>query len=287
MQVKLKVGNVRIKINIERNIYMTSNIQKHIYDGDYDVNVNITWNKTLSYLPRAENYLGEDLLTEYYKDKNTYYCLTKAGNSKYLMQTSYKENDNHFYVQINDDQFEGSISRIEKILGYLPLKEILLRHDNYLCHSSQIIVNNKGIVFIGPSGIGKTTQSKLWKKYKHADIECNDRTVLFKKDDGWLTTGFITDGSEPIQSININRLAAIVILNQAKENDIQRLGLSDSFSKIIPNIIYDYWNSKAYEKVANMILDIYQDIPVYVLNCRKDATAVECLYDQLRKDGIL
>lgn len=49
-------------------------------------------------------------------------------------------------------------------------------------HAAQITYQETGILFAGPSGAGKTTQAKLWERFRNARIICNDRTLLRKQD---------------------------------------------------------------------------------------------------------
>ena len=44
-------------------------------------------------------------------------------------------------------------------------------------HSSLIRSHGEGLMFIGPSGIGKTTQAELWHAYRNADIINGDMVL--------------------------------------------------------------------------------------------------------------
>ena len=57
------------------------------------------------------------------------------------------------------------------LLSHLSISSVLEMH------ASLIARNEIGIMFIGPSGIGKTTQAELWKKYREAQIINGDRGI--------------------------------------------------------------------------------------------------------------
>lgn len=56
-------------------------------------------------------------------------------------------------------------------------------------HSSLISYQGNGILFLGPSGIGKTTQAELWSKYRDALIINGDIVFVQETPDAFLGWG--------------------------------------------------------------------------------------------------
>lgn len=136
---------------------------------------------------------------------------------------------------------------------------------------------------MGPSGIGKTTQAKLWKTFRPAQIICNDRTLIRNGQ----TYGYPVDGSEPVISGETFSLGALVVLEQAPDNQIRQLKPREALLRLMPQVVYDQWNHDAVTAATQQILDLIQQYPVYLLSCTPTQNAVTCLEQQLTKDGVL
>ena len=66
-------------------------------------------------------------------------------------------------------------------------------------HSSLIDYRGKGVLFLGPSGIGKTTQAELWNQYRETRIINGDVVFVQKTREnflGWGTPWHFKAGSK-------------------------------------------------------------------------------------------
>lgn len=169
----------------------------------------------------------------------------------------------------------------------MPIREIFLHFHTIFLHASQISYKGTGILFTAPSGIGKSTQAKLWKKYRSAEIVCNDRTLLQKDSEDWFTYGYPIDGSEPVRSSQINRLGCVILLNQGTMNEARRLRPAKAISLLMRQVVMDCWNGSA--RVGNMglLAELTEDIPVYLLTCTPDERAVQVLETKLIEEGVI
>ena len=100
------------------------------------------------------------------------------------------------------------------------------------------------------------------------------------------TSNYIIDGSSPVETIRTLPLAAIVVLGQAPDNSIRRLRPSKALRLLTEQTVLDAWDPVSAERVADFWMDLFGQIPVYELRCTPDENAVQCLQDQLIKDGI-
>lgn len=64
-------------------------------------------------------------------------------------------------------------------------------------HSSLIDYQGHGLMFLGPSGIGKTTQAELWNQYRDALIINGDIVFVQETEEAFLGWGTPWHGSSP------------------------------------------------------------------------------------------
>ena len=112
---------------------------------------------------------------------------------------------------------------------------------------------------------------------------CNARALVCKGK----TYGCPMDGSEPVISEKVHSLGAVVLLAQGKTNEIKRLKASLALPRMMEQLVFDTWDSHQKEIQIELLLEVLEKIPVYLLSCTPDEGAVICLQQQLKKDRVL
>lgn len=252
-----------------------------INEETFDVNIKIVCKKEKEVRPQMKK-SGEDLLLEYYQNEEQMMCLAKGGMGTYLSTTIC---DSSFWDVECTLHFmpDESMKVMGSLLRLLPIGAILQKKGVAFFHASQIAVDGKGIVFTAPSGTGKTTQAKLWKKFRDAEIICNDRTLIRNGQ----TYGYPVDGSEPVYSGEVHQLGAIVLLEQGKKDVVQRLSGKDTLVKLLPQLILAAWSGDARVLAIEQLIVLADRYPVYLFRCTPTESAVVCLEQQLKIDGVL
>ncbi|MCD8357198.1 MAG: hypothetical protein LUE11_11610 [Clostridia bacterium] len=288
MEIKLKLGDLLFRVISERDLIVNPELNNYISSSFAapDITVHVLWDWRNIKLP-STNLLGQDLLLHYYEEDGICFCMTRGGPKGYISCTSYTPDFTQIICTINEKAYPMLPNTLGNILRMLPIRAIFLYFHTLFLHASQVSYRGKGVLFSAPSGIGKTTQARLWQKYRHAEVICNDRTLLRKTDGIWLTYGYPLDGSEPIRSTQINQLGCIVLLEQAKQNHIQLLRPSKALSLLMEQTVMDCWSSTARTQTMELILSLLADIPVYLLSCTPDERAVECLENMLLKEEVI
>lgn len=167
--------------------------------------------------------------------------------------------------------------------------EAMLIHQNRLClHAACVDTPLGGILFSGPSGIGKSTQADLWHVYRGAKHINGDRPILSKDIGGnWLAWGSPYAGSSGHHVNESCPVTAIVMLQQAKSCSLQRLSLPEAFRAVWSGLTVHSWDKTCVEKASDLTVDLISTIPVFVFSCTPDLDAVEYLEQELRKECCL
>lgn len=156
-------------------------------------------------------------------------------------------------------------------------------HRMIQIHSSMIKYQNQGILFLGPSGIGKTTQAELWNQYRNAQIINGDMNFVQQTEDGFIGWGTPWHGSSPYCENTSVRVHSLIVLQQANENRIRKLEGFEMVRAVKDNIIYPTWLEDGVERCLDVLDKLLKNIPVYLLECRPDEDAVILVEDIVLK----
>lgn len=169
--------------------------------------------------------------------------------------------------------FDGHIQDTYKLLNALLLTHLSTRHAIEL-HSSLVDIHGKGIMFLGPSGIGKTTQAELWMKYRDAEIINGDMVFVKQESDRFLGCGSPWHGSSPYCLNKQVPLSALIVLKQSNGNSIRRLTGFEMVSSVMSSVFFPTWYKEGHEAVCKTFDALLRSVPVYELSCRPDEEAV-------------
>ena len=166
--------------------------------------------------------------------------------------------------------------------------EAMLVHQNRLClHAACVDTPLGGILFSGPSGIGKSTQANLWHTHRGAKHINGDRPILSKDGGKWFAWGSPYAGSSRCHVNERCSVTAIVILQQAKTCRLQRLSLPEAFRAVWSGLTVHTWDKTFVEKAFDRTMDLIGTVPVFMFQCTPDLLAVEYLEQELRKERCL
>ncbi|MCG7853642.1 MAG: hypothetical protein MIO92_14075, partial [Methanosarcinaceae archaeon] len=163
----------------------------------------------------------------------------------------------------------------------LLLAQVLADRNGCYFHSSGLIFQGKGILLMGHSGAGKSTATTLLRD--QAEILCDDRIILRKHEDIFRIYGTWNHGEIPLISARSAPLKAIYFLEKARKNSVSRIENSLDITRellsfvIKPTISADWWT-----KTIDLIDEIVNQVPCYVLRFKKNAPLAELLRDSLK-----
>ena len=160
------------------------------------------------------------------------------------------------------------------------LNTILLHQRGLIFHASYIVSNGRAILFTAPSRTGKSTQAELWRKFRNAHVVNGDKAGVTLRGQP-MAHGVPFSGTSGICENVSAPLAGIVVLSQAKENTVRRLGPSQAVAALCPNVFVDQAIAEEWALALQLLLDVAASVPVYALACTPDARAVETLEQAL------
>lgn len=209
---------------------------------------------------------------------------TSFGESR-LLGIKGKDTFYACYHEISEGQAEVFLSmheisglHIDPVFSSMfALERHMIKRDSLILHCAYTVYQGKAILFSAPSGIGKSTQAELWRRYRGSRIVNGDRALLRKIDGAWSACGWPVCGSSDICEAEDTPLYTIVMLRQGETNYIERLSPIQTFTQLYAQTTINQWNPAFVQRAMELIEDLIGQVPVYQLTCNMTEDAVKCL----------
>lgn len=148
-------------------------------------------------------------------------------------------------------------------------------HQTVAIHTSTIQYDGKAVLFLGESGTGKSTHTRLWRENIEGAVLLNDDSPIIRIIDGkpWVF-GSPWSGKTPCYKNESYPLVACVRLSQAPYNRIKKLNVAQGYASLHPSCPPDFaYEESLYDPISEVLSNLLSQVPVYHLACLPDADA--------------
>ena len=238
----------------------------------------------------------------------------------YLFATRYHAYDDH-PLQIwvpqgaNKACVHGNLDHnLLRFACWIAFGILIAPHKAVAIHTSAIVFRDKAVLFLGESGTGKSTHTRLWREHIPGAELLNDDSPIVRivqtadadpicgavqnpanapaaaaeiPDASAATTGAPVkpqamvfgapwSGKTPCYRNVCQPIRAIVRLSQAPHNRIRRLRAIEAIGALLPSCPPSFAHDETLEDaVCATVSAVVAQVPVYHLECRPDAAAAE------------
>ena len=227
--------------------------------------------------PRGDLIYDPGSLWKMYREGPDYYAaLTyqsegQAAQAQSLLRANPAWNDLTLTEQRAGAQWQ---SLLNIGAGELILRTAILFTGGLVFHSSALDDNGQGIVFIGHSGAGKSTQVDLWSQEPGVIAMNDDRIAVRMEADGPMCYGTPWGGTADIARNHAAPLAALIVLEQASENAIQPVAPAAAASLLAARAFLPYWDPALMQRALANLNAILAHVPIYRLRCRPERAVI-------------
>ena len=152
-------------------------------------------------------------------------------------------------------------------------------------HSSTIVYNNQAIMFLGESGTGKSTHTRLWREnIEGATLLNDDSPFIGFSGKQPMVYGSPWSGKTPCYKDEKYPLRAIVRLSQAPHNRIRRLKGAEAIGALLPSLPPAFaYDGRLKELMFDILSGVLSKAEIYHLECLPNADAARLVQETLFK----
>ncbi|MCL1669416.1 hypothetical protein M2T82_15225 [Elizabethkingia ursingii] len=222
----------------------------------------------------------------------------EESSENYITSVQSEEKSREWKMLSTKDFSQSTIYVLEEelyttsILSWLLMVafgQAMLKYNTVLFHASVIEKNGKGYAFLGKSGTGKSTHSRLWLKYIPDTKLLNDDNpaVRIMEDESVMIYGTPWSGKTPCYRNVGVLLEGLVRLRQAPENQWKKVSGKEALLSVLPSCTAIRWNRNLFDKMLNSLEKIISRVYVGQLSCLPDQNAAYLCSQELIKNNKL
>ena len=226
--------------------------------------------------------LGE--LKECLNDEPPYFWMF-ARDERYDFGFSYTKSHPDCILKSSQDYKEAVVyvqtSRAERLTRFALDNALMLMYaartiaeGTLLIHASVVMNAGEGFVFLGRSGTGKSTHSRLWLENVEGSQLLNDDNPVIRTVDGLVKVyGSPWSGKTPCYINADVPLKGIVRLSQAPFNKISRHTPLAAYASLSPACSCMRWDRNATDALHRAVESVIMSVSGWHLECLPDADA--------------
>lgn len=225
---------------------------------------------------------------------HTFISIQKTVSGEWLFSFSVTSKEPVCARMLTGGNFtSSSIELIDKSMGLFAINSVLMLlfaltsapYQTLEFHSSTIINDGHAYLFLGKSGTGKSTHSRLWLEHVEGSELLNDDNPIIRIHENGtvMAYGSPWSGKTPCYNNLSAPIGAIVRIQQYPENDIRRMNEFNSYASIYAACSRFRAVKDIAEGQHKAMEAIVSRIPCFLLRCRPDKEAATLCAHEARE----
>lgn len=194
-----------------------------------------------------------------------------------MMMKSFREAT--LWLNDKDPYYDFVIDSMARIY----FSQYVVSRDGFILHASVVELDGKGFIFMGESGIGKSTHSRLWMEtFGNCSLLNDDCPLIMAQADGDFTVaGTPWSGKTPCYRNKVCKVGGIARLRQAPTNSFIPLDGIEAFVGFIPGMSVMTAAQELYSDAVSTALKLLGSVRFGILECHPDRESAELNYRSL------
>jgi len=278
------VGGVSLTLSGDscQQLLLGSDLEKfRVAICESDIDVSVEWCERLSSLPNEQIFNSGAIWTLSHDDSDFVFDFT----CPVLGVHPYKRLrvDRKFrkaQLALNRELLPDDVCPLE-----YPADELLI--TNYLASGLGIEVHGCGLVdaqaggqlFLGHSGAGKSTTTRVWETFRNPKILSDDRIILRLHDGELWMYGTPWHGEAAFAAPGKAKLSRIFILQHGSRNEMRALPPAHAVGEIFARSFPPFHSATGLERTLEFIHRVLEVVPTYEFQFVPDRSAVKAVIE--------
>ena len=230
-------------------------------------------------------------LFDLYWDIETRYEKTRFFLKDYIYPSEMRADIN---IKITDEEIKNEILKYpghdevyhELICIFRHIAKEIISYDGMFMHSSVVSLDDQGYMFLGKSGVGKTTHAMLWESYfkGRAEIINGDKPIIRFIDNDIFAYGNPWGGKEGKHKNKRVKVKCGCFIVQSNINRIRKLTSEECFKLLLNQVVIPN-ETELKIKFYDLLNKLLTSIPFYILECDISDQAVLTAYNFMRSEN--
>lgn len=183
-------------------------------------------------------------------------------------------------ISLHDRYFpEGeAVDPLAHALDELILMHWLAQGRGMELHASGVIDDDgRGYLFVGPTGAGKTTLSRLWLEHggRAAVVISDDRVILRRQGSDLWMYGTPWHGDAELSAARRAPVAAVFLLDKAPRTSAAIIPRKEAAAALLASALVPFYTSGALKRTSHMVDEVVAEIPCARLKFARNADFVK------------
>ena len=283
-QLYLSIAGFSICLHAECQLMLDDGFTHFTVDSTQEADITIECRNNDS-LPPFEN--AEKVFTSA-NDELKFYEIYRRGddlifrvfdqqNQTCIQQTALLDGGLKRWI-IWSEETDGVLEPLVFPMAPILLHYAVLTADAVMMHASGVFDGEKGRLFSGFSGAGKSTISGIWKQ--QGNLLINDDRLIIRKEKGeyfmYNTPMFYPDDNKK------SPLHAVFLIRHAPENVINRMAGAAAVSSVMAFSIQNNYDTRFVQHHLDFFANMCSQIPVFQLGFVPDEKVVNFIKEKTR-----
>ncbi len=160
-----------------------------------------------------------------------------------------------------------------------PFSELLMvlqlaQGRGVLLHAGALVDEGRAILFVGESGAGKSTMTRLWAR-SGVQFLSDDRAIVRKWGSTFWAYGTPWHGDAGVASPGKAPLRALFFLQKAASHAVRPLAARDAMARLVVNCFPTFWDREGMAFTLGFLADMVENVPCYELAFARDPGVVD------------
>ena len=190
-----------------------------------------------------------------------------------IQQLAILDETNKHWKIFSEPMEDGQLHPMKYPMGPIMLYYLVVNNNAIMIHASGVFDGNKGRIFTGFSGTGKSTMAEQWKSCRSSIVN-DDRMIIRKGADGFYMHNTPMYYFDLPKSAPVN---AIHLIRHFPENITQRITGAKAVSKVMAFCIQNNFDKQFIQNYIGFISELCESVGIYETGFVPDHSIVRYL----------